>query len=108
MSQSLAPVSQASDFVATLSVQGWQFKLTAGSTVLAAALAAGISLPSSCRNGSCRTCMCQLLSGQVAYTIEWPGLSRDERQDGLILPCVAVAVSDLVLHVPYATLIPVK
>jgi ferredoxin len=108
MSQAIAPAQQTGDFVATLPVQGWQFQLTAGSTVLAAALAAGISLPSSCRNGSCRTCMCQLLSGQVAYTIEWPGISRDERQDGLILPCVAVALSDLLMQVPHAKLVSAK
>lgn len=108
MSQAIGAAQQAGDFVATLPVQGWRFQLTAGSTVLAAALAAGISLPSSCRNGSCRTCMCQLLSGQVAYAIEWPGISRDEKSDGLILPCVAVALSDLVLQVPHARCVSEK
>jgi hypothetical protein len=38
----------------------------------------------------------------VSYTIEWPGVSREEKAEGLILPCVAVAASDLVIEVPDA------
>ncbi|MFP5392026.1 MAG: (2Fe-2S)-binding protein, partial [Gammaproteobacteria bacterium] len=32
----------------------------------------------------------------------WPGLSREEKQEGWILPCVALARSDLVLAAPAA------
>ena len=46
--------------------------------------------------------MCRLVSGTVSYTIEWPGLSREEKAEGLILPCVAVAQSDVVIEVPNA------
>lgn len=67
-------------------------------TVLQAALAAGIELLSSCRNGSCRVCIRQLVSGQVRYEIPWPGLSADEKAQGYILPCVAHPSCDLVLH----------
>jgi ferredoxin len=70
--------------------------------VLRAAEAAGIDLPSSCRNGTCRTCLCRLQSGSVRYLVEWPGLSPDEKRDGYILPCVAVALTDLVLEAPLA------
>ena len=56
----------------------------------------------SCRNGTCRTCLCRLVSGTVSYTIEWPGVSREEKAEGFILPCVAVAASDLVIEVPDA------
>lgn len=62
--------------------------------------AVGVTLPSSCRNGTCRTCICRLSSGQVAYRIEWPGLSLEEKQAGFILPCVAYPVSDLVIDQP--------
>jgi len=71
-------------------------------TLLHALEAAGIELPSSCRNGTCRTCLCRLREGTVAYTIEWPGLSFDEKRDGDVLPCVALARSDLVLEAPAA------
>ena len=69
-------------------------------TLLDALEAAGLTMPSSCRNGTCRTCLCRLRSGEVAYTVEWPGLSLDEKRDGDVLACVALARGDLVLDVP--------
>lgn len=68
-----------------------------GQSLLEAALAAGIPLPRSCRNGTCRACLCPLLSGQIRYRIDWPGLSADEKADGLILPCVALPLGDVVI-----------
>jgi ferredoxin len=67
-----------------------------------AAEAAGIALPSSCRNGTCRTCICKLVQGQVRHLVEWPGLSREEKDEGYILPCCAVALSELTLEAPLA------
>lgn len=67
--------------------------------LLVSAAAAGVELPSSCRNGSCRTCMRQLVTGRVAYRIEWPGLLAEEKADGWILPCVAYPQTDLVILV---------
>ena len=60
----------------------------------------GLKLNSSCRNGTCRSCICLLTSGQVGYRIEWPGLSLDEKRQGYILPCVAYPLSDLVIELP--------
>ena len=81
----------------TLEGQGWSFDAAAPATVLEAAERAGVRLPSSCRNGTCRTCICLSTGGSVRYKIEWPGLSLDEKRDGYILPCVAVADGDLVI-----------
>lgn len=81
---------------------GRTFEAPDSLTVLEAAGFAGLRLPRSCRNGTCRTCLCRLVSGTVSYTIEWPGLSREEKADGFILPCVAIAQSDLVVEVPDA------
>ena len=58
----------------------------------------GIDWPSSCRNGTCRTCFSKLESGQVRYEIEWPGLSAEEKEDGYMLPCVAYPCSGVRLH----------
>lgn len=77
---------------------GHGFDAPAGVSLLAAARAAGIVLPSSCRNGTCRTCLCQLREGRVSYLIEWPGLSAEEKLEGCILPCVAMAESALVIE----------
>lgn len=82
---------------------GWQSEGEPSLTILDAATQTGIRLPSSCRNGTCRTCMCRLLSGQVRYQIEWPGLSADEKKEGYIHPCVAYPKSDLEIEAPAAT-----
>jgi len=68
-----------------------------GGTVLQACEAAGIDLPNSCRNGTCRTCLCRLVSGSVRYLVEWPGLSIEEKRDNYLLPCVAVPTGDVVV-----------
>ncbi len=57
-----------------------------------------IHLPSSCRNGTCRTCITQAQSGSVRYDTEWPGLSAQEKEEGWILPCIAISCSDLVIE----------
>jgi len=93
----------AAPFCITLEPAGLVFSAAAGSTLLQAALQAGIRLPNSCRNGTCRTCLCLLKHGRVQHTIEWPGLSAEERQEGFILPCVARALSDLVIDAPAAS-----
>ncbi len=89
----------------TLAGQGWTFDAQASQTVLQAAEQAGVRLPSSCRNGTCRTCICRAASGTVRYLIEWPGLSLDEKRDGYILPCVALPTSDLTIEAPAASLV---
>lgn len=82
--------------------KGLSFETDGETSLLAAAARAGVVLPSSCRNGTCRTCLCQLRSGSARHLVEWPGLSLEEKREGYILPCVAVATSDLVLHSPAA------
>jgi ferredoxin len=84
-------------FTARFGADGATFAAPAALPLLQAAERAGLSPASSCRNGTCRTCMRQLGSGQVMYRIEWPGLSADEKQAGYILPCVAYPLSDVVL-----------
>lgn len=72
-----------------------------GQSLLEAALAAGIRLRSSCRNGTCRDCIATLEAGRVRYRVEWPGLSPDEQAQGLVLPCVALPDGDVVLRQPF-------
>jgi ferredoxin len=82
---------------ARLLPSGRSFEIDAQNTLLDAAAMAGITLPSSCRNGTCRTCLRPLLAGEVRYRIEWPGLLPEERAGGWVLPCVAYPQSDVVL-----------
>jgi len=91
--------SAAECHTVVLAPSGLTFSNRAAATVLEAASEARIALPRMCRNGTCRTCMCRLLSGRIAYRIEWPGLSAEEKAEGWILPCVAYPQSDLLLEV---------
>jgi CDP-4-dehydro-6-deoxyglucose reductase, E3 len=68
-------------------------------SVLAAAQLAGMPLPHSCRSGRCGSCRARLLSGRVEYADgPPPGLSPQERSEGFVLLCQALARSDLVLE----------
>jgi ferredoxin len=90
-------------FTVRLEPTGLVYPASPDQSLLESALAAGIEVPRSCRNGTCRACLCQLRTGQIRYRIEWPGVSPDEKDEGLILPCVALPLSDLVLDVPAAS-----
>lgn len=81
---------------------GAALPLRPGQSLLQAALAARIRLPASCRNGTCRTCMCRLAAGHVRYLIDWPGLLAEEKAEGWILPCVATADADVTIDAPGA------
>jgi ferredoxin len=85
-------------FTVTLLPSGRQFEARADESLLKAGLRALAPMRRSCRNGTCRTCVCRLESGRIAYEIEWPGLTREEKEEGLVLPCVARPLSDVVLR----------
>jgi len=85
-------------FRVTLQPGGETFTAAAEQTLMLAGLAAGLKLPWSCRNGTCRTCIARLVEGRVEHRIPWPGLSAEEKADGFILPCVAEPRSDVTLR----------
>ncbi len=80
---------------------GQQFDAWAKQPLLHSMEQGGIDWPSSCRNGTCRTCIGQLTSGEVRYETDWPGLSVEEKAEGYVLPCVAHPCSDVVLRQGY-------
>jgi ferredoxin len=86
------------DFTIVFQPAGLAVTAPADTSILHAAEQAGVDLPSSCRNGTCRTCICRLASGSVRYLVEWPGLSFDEKREGYVLPCVAVPLGDVVVE----------
>ena len=85
-------------FIASVEPDGQQFDAWANQPLLTSLEQGGMDWPSSCRNGTCRTCMAQLVHGQVRYELEWPGLSAEEKVEGYVLPCVAFPCSDLALR----------
>ena len=81
-----------------LKTEGHRFEAPPQRTLLQSADAAGVPMLSSCRTGTCRTCMRRMVSGTVQYRIEWPGLLREEKEEGWVLPCVAYPLADVVLE----------
>ncbi len=76
-----------------------EFAARADETVLAAALRHGIVLPYSCRNGTCASCKCRLISGEISYPYNPPAaLSAEELHDGHMLSCQAVANGDVLIE----------
>ena len=71
--------------------------MAAGENVLAAALAAGIPLPHSCRAGRCASCKARLIEGRIAYPEDRlpPGIVASEAARGEVLLCQAMPRSDL-------------
>jgi uncharacterized 2Fe-2S/4Fe-4S cluster protein (DUF4445 family) len=71
-----------------------------GQTILAAAVAAGISVNSACGgNGGCGRCKVKIKSGKVC--IPPTGLlSPDERSKGIFLACLTSVESDIEVEVP--------
>jgi CDP-4-dehydro-6-deoxyglucose reductase len=84
----------------TLQPSGHGFSVAADTTVLEAALDAGINLPYGCKNGACGACKGKVLSGQVDHgAAQEHALSAAERAAGLALFCCAKPLSDLSLEV---------
>ena len=85
-------------FFTARTTDGQQCDAWPDQTLLVSLEQGGIDWPSSCRNGTCRTCICQLHSGSVRYDIDWPGLSAQEHAEGCVLACVAYPQNDVVLE----------
>jgi CDP-4-dehydro-6-deoxyglucose reductase len=83
---------------------GREFTAQPDQTVLAAALAAGITLPHACQDGACGTCKGRVLAGRIEQGPHAESaLSGDEATRGYALLCCALPLSDLVLEVRVPT-----
>ena len=71
------------------------FECPAGTTVLEAAEAAGLSLPHDCRMGVCMTCPSKLRSGSLDQSSGM--LDEDTIQKGYALTCISEPQSDCVI-----------
>jgi ferredoxin len=89
-------------FQARIAPDGGSFDAWKSQSLLDSLEQGGLQWPSSCRSGTCRTCIGQLVSGQVHYEMEWPGLTAEEKAEGCVLPCVARPLGDVVLQDPFA------
>jgi ferredoxin-NADP reductase len=76
---------------------GRRVRARPGQTLLAAGLAAGVGLPSSCTMGGCGACKVRKSSGTVVMS-EPNCLSDAERESGFVLACCAYADSEVVIE----------
>lgn len=80
----------------TFEQSGREASTTAAMTLLEAAEAEGVDIPSSCRSGVCQACRTRLKDGEADCRSDV--LDPDDRDAGYILPCVTWATSDCVLE----------
>jgi len=62
-----------------------------GSTILESLEAAQLPTNSHCRDGFCGACRCKLICGEINYTVDPLAFIDDDE----ILPCCAIAISDI-------------
>ncbi len=83
-------------FSVTFAKSGKTVACPPGTTVLAAAKAAGLRLPSSCTRGVCGTCKSRMLSGRVDMR-HGGGIRPREVDQGMVLICCSRPLEDLVI-----------
>jgi len=66
-------------------------------TLLEQGESAGLILPYSCRGGMCGSCKVKLVSGDVEQLAD-DGLMRDEEEQGYVLACSCIPLSDVVIN----------
>ncbi len=85
-------------FHVTIQKTSHGFDAAEGDTVLAAAQAAGITLPYGCRNGACGACKGKIVEGRVDYGSHQPYTLTDfEKTAGFALFCCARPLTDLII-----------
>jgi len=74
-------------------------RVAPGETILTSLLRAGLPFPFSCQTGSCGTCKCELLAGEVTELTASPAaLTADERRRRVILACRTLLRGDGVVR----------
>jgi NAD(P)H-flavin reductase/ferredoxin len=79
---------------------GKSFSVRSNQLLLQEALAAGVPFPHDCRVGTCATCKCRLIDGNVKPVLDFTyTLSNEEIEQGYILACQAIVKSNLTVLV---------
>jgi CDP-4-dehydro-6-deoxyglucose reductase len=87
-------------YTVTLKPSGHTYPVPADTTLLQAALDAGLTLPYGCRDGACGACKGKVVEGLIDYgKAQEHALTPEDRDNGLALLCCAKPLSDVVLEV---------
>lgn len=85
-------------FRVTIEPSGKTIFVKPGESILTAGLRQSFDLPFSCQEGECATCMGRLLEGNISYpSIEPCALTEAETQQGHVLTCCSVPMSDCII-----------
>ena len=80
---------------------GIELEVEGKSTILQTATELGVAFPHNCRVGGCGACKCRLVEGRVKeLTDKSYLLSAEEMQEGYILGCQSVPLTDVVIEAP--------
>jgi ring-1,2-phenylacetyl-CoA epoxidase subunit PaaE len=92
------PPIDSSQKKAVIHFNGQEYNITVRypQTILQAALEQSLLLPYSCRGGRCSTCVARCTKGKVMMSIN-EILTDKDLANGLVLPCVGYAMSDVEL-----------
>jgi len=90
------PVAAKSGFAVTFNRQGKTISVGSDQSILTAARAQGVVLPSSCANGLCGTCKSKLISGKVDMQHNG-GIRQREIDAGFFLPCCSKPLGELTI-----------
>ncbi len=84
----------------TLLPSGHTYTVPDDTTLLEAALEAGLTLPYGCRNGACGACKAKVTTGLIDYgNAQEHALTAEDRDRGFALTCCAKPLSDVALEV---------
>ena len=92
-----APQVAASSPSVTFQPSGKRAPLPDGATVLDVADELELEIDSSCRSGTCGTCLVRLVEGEVSMDCE-DGLEPEDKAKGMVLACQARSQSDVVVE----------
>ncbi len=88
-------------FSVTLEPSQICFDVADGNTILEGALVSNKTIAYSCKDGSCGTCKCKLIDGDVCGLDNHKGLTQKEKKSGYILTCQAKPKSNLLIQLDY-------
>lgn len=88
-----------SEYDITLLPSNQRFTVRENELILNAAIREGVDIAYSCRNGTCRTCLFQIISGDVQMIdVEHCMISEQELENNRRLLCMSMAKSHAVLE----------
>lgn len=92
-----APTEIAAPATIRFAQSGKEITCTQDDLILDIADQAEVAIESSCRSGTCGSCKCTLLEGEVSYDSEPDVLDEHDRASGQILTCIARPVGRILL-----------